>query len=395
MEILLKEGVVLFLKTGDIVEGTVIDKQGTRMFVDLGAKGTGIVYGREYYAASDLIRHMKIGDAISAKVVELDNTEGYTELSLREAGEEQRWSSLKKLMEDGAFFDLPVLEANRGGIILELKGVKGFLPASQLSAKNYPRIEGGDKEKIYQELQKLIGVTLHVKIIGVNPHENKLIFTEKTPELTENAEIHPVHYTIGQEVEGEITNIVDFGAFMRFSSSGPEGLIHISEIDWTLIEHPRDVLRIGEKVRAKVIDVQGDKVSFSLKRLKEDPWEHASKSFRKGDTIRGEITRFNPFGAFVLVDVPHIPSAQEESAPQTHINETNTPPEEERRETPDDTKTDKTHSKKVQGLVHISEFVTEANMKGMVEIGKSYDFKILLIDPKEHRLSLGLLRRET
>lgn len=406
METLLKNGAFSFLKIGDLVEGTVIAKRGTRMFVDLGLVGTGIVYGREYYAASDIVRHMKIGDTISAKVVELDNPEGYIELSLREAGEEKRWADLKKMMETNEILELPVLEANRGGLILEIKGIKGFLPASQLSEKNYPRIEGGDKEKIYHELQKLIGMPLRVKIIGVNPQENKLIFGEKDPEPSPESKALLTQYSVGQEVEGEITSVVDFGAFMKFGPSGLEGLIHISEIDWMLIDHPRDILSAGQNVRAKIIDIQGDKVSFSLKRLKEDPWDHASKNFRKGDVVRGQITRFNPFGAFVLVDMSFSSGEKENMLREEDASDP------EKKETGDsgialtsDAENGKNEEgekpivsdllqKKVQGLVHISEFGTETKMKETVETGKSYDFKILFIDPKEHRLSLGLMRQE-
>lgn len=405
METLLKDGAFSFLKIGDLVEGTVIAKRGTRVFVDLGVAGTGIVYGREYYAASDIVRHMKIGDTMSAKVVEPDNPEGYIELSLREAGEEKRWSDLEKMKEANDVLELPVLEANRGGLILEIKGIKGFLPASQLSEKNYPRIEGGDKEKIYQELQKLIGIALRVKIIGVNPQENKLIFAEKDQESSPESKALLTRYSVGQDVEGEITSVVDFGAFMKFDPSGLEGLIHISEIDWVLIDHPRDVLSTGQNVRAKIIDIQGDKVSFSLKRLKEDPWEHVSKNFRKGDVVRGQITRFNPFGVFALVDVSRSsegkenalreeasdPEKKEATDPEIHLAAAD---ESGRNEKSEKLPENELSQKKVQGLVHISEFGTETNMKETVETGKSYDFKILFIDPKEHRLSLGLLKQE-
>lgn len=350
MELLLKQGGgVLFPRIGEIVEGLVLERKGTRLFIDLGPRGMGIVYGREYYAAQEIIKGLKAGDQISAKVVETDNDEGYIELSLKDAGEEQRWFELKKLTQSGEMLELQVLEANRGGLILELKGVKGFLPASQLSSKNYPRVDGGDKEKIFQELQKLIGQKLKVKVLDTDPRENKLIFTERESDERAIREVL-AKYKIGDEAEGEITGVVDFGAFMKLEGTDIEGLIHISEIDWTLVQDPREFLKPGDKVKVKIIDIQGDKISLSLKALKENPWPKIEEKYKKGDAVKGRVTKLNPFGAFVRLD------------------------------------------QDFHGLIHISEFGTEDNMKKELEVGKEYDLKILMIDPQEHRISLGMVR---
>lgn len=351
METLLKNGLGALPKPGELVEGAMIDKKGARLYIDLGPFGTGLVYGREYFAAQDIIKNLNPGDPVSGKVVEPDNEEGYIELSLKEAGEERRWVDLRKFMQEGEVLDLPVLEANRGGLILEAKGIKGFLPASHLSGQHYPRVDGGDKEKIYVELQKLVGEPLKVKILDLDPKEGKLIFTEKGQTSGEIAAAFS-KYKVGDIVEGEITSVVDFGAFVKFDEAGLEGLIHISEIDWTLIEDPRDVLNAGDKVKAKVIDIRRDKISLSLKQLKEDPWSKVEEKYHKGDLIKAKVTKFNPFGAFAQLD------------------------------------------KDIHGLVHISEFGTEAKMRESLEVGQEYQFKILMIDPKEHRLSLGLLREE-
>lgn len=351
MEQLLKTGPGSLLKAGDIVEGEILQKDGPRLFVDLGIHGTGIIYGREYKAAHELIKSMKIGDLMSAKVVEPDNEEGYAELSLKEAGEDKRWLDLKKCMSDGTALELPVLEANRGGLILEAFDVKGFIPTSQLSSQHYPRVDGGEKEKILQELQKLVGQTIAVKILDVDQNENKLIFTERGQDEERLRQARGRH-KVGDMVEGEITGVVDFGAFLKFDEAGLEGLIHISEIDWSLIEDPRQVLKPGDTMKAKIIDIQGDKVSLSLKALKEDPWIKAAEKYKKGDEARAKVTKFNPFGAFAELGAG------------------------------------------VQGLVHISEFGTETRMKEELELDQEYDFKILLVDPREHRMSLGMTRKE-
>lgn len=371
MEQILRNSTAPFVKIGDIVEGAVIEKKGGKIFVDLGPWGVGVVYGREYYAAEELIKAMSPGERISAKVVDLDNEEGYKELSLQEAGREKRWLDLKKMKDDNIVLELSVQKANTGGLILHLPGIEGFLPASQLSSKNYPRVDGGDKDKIYQELQKLVGKPIKVRVLDLDPHENKLIFTEKG--LSQDAVRERVsHCTVGDIVEGIITGVVDFGAFMKFHLSSEkkdvlneasaeskdhvdadeestlEGLVHLSEIDWILIENPREVLKPGDKVRAKIIEIQGDKISLSLKQLKTDPWSKVADTFHKGDEISGTVTRLNPFGAFVEV------------------------------------------AKDIQGLAHVSEFGTEKQMREALKMGEKYQFKILLVEPKDHRMSLGM-----
>ncbi|MBI3627545.1 MAG: S1 RNA-binding domain-containing protein [Candidatus Sungbacteria bacterium] len=333
-------------KVGEIVEGTAIEKKGAKLFIDLGVRGTGIIYGREYYEAQDIIKNIEPDSLVTAKVVELDNDEGYVELSLKEAGREKSWRDLKDKMQAGEVLSLPVKEANRGGLILELHGVRGFLPVSQLALKHYPRVENGDKERILAELQKFMNQELKVKILDVNPYENKLIFSERDSDSAEMKE-KLAKYAKGDTVEGEITGVVNFGAFMKFDD-GLEGLIHISEIDWQLIEDPKAVLKVGEKKQAKIIDIEGDKISLSLKALTPDPWIAAGEKYKKGEIISGKVTKFNPYGAFVQID------------------------------------------ETIQGLAHISEFGTRTKMREVLELGKTYDFKIVSIDIPEHRLSLAL-----
>lgn len=338
------------LKPGDIVEGEVIEKKGARLFVDLGSRGTGIVYGREYYVAADVIKRLNPGERVTAKVVEPDNPEGYTELSLKEAGREKNWKDLERLMASGELLKLRVREANRGGLILEHLGVLGFLPASQLSAEHYPRVEGGDKEKIYEELKKLVGQELEVSVIDVDSPDGKLIFSEKTKE-TERVRQKLAAYRVGGVITGEVAGIVSFGAFVKFGD-GLEGLVHISEIDWQLISNPADVLKVGQTVQAKIVGIEGDKVSLSLKALKPDPWMKAEEKYPKGSVVSGTVAKFNPFGAFVKLDG------------------------------------------EIQGLAHISEFGTEAKMREMLKLDEPHEFRVLAVDAKEHRLALGPVRGE-
>ena len=230
--------------------------------------------------------------------------------------------------------------------MLEHLGVAGFLPASQLSQAHYPRVDGGDKEKIYEELKKLVGQELEVSVIDVSQHEDKLIFSEKTRE-TEAVRQKLSAYKVGDVIEGRVAGIVSFGAFVKFGDD-LEGLVHISEIDWQLISNPADVLTIGQAVQAKIIGVEGERVSLSLKALKPDPWAKVEERYKKGDLVSGLVTRFNTFGAFVKLD------------------------------------------DEIQGLAHVSEFDGEAEMREVLRLNQPHEFRVLSLDSKEHRLALGL-----
>lgn len=341
-------------QVGKIVEGKLINKARAAVFLDLGSLGAGIIFGREFLQARNELRRYKIGDTIFAKIVEIVNDDGYVELSLSQASSEMTWGRLRSAKEKDESLEIKILGANKGGLLSEVFNVPAFLPVSQLSPDHYPRVEKGDSVKILQELQKLIGQTLEIKIFDIDPREGKLIISEKAKE---NEKVKKVleNYKAGDVVEGEITGVTDFGVFIKFFGleSGEEieleGLIHISELDWQLIEDPADIVKIGEKVQAKIIEIKNNKVSLSLKALKSDPWDTVEEQFKKGDIVDAKVTKFNPFGVFVQL-------------------------------TP-----------KIQGLCHISEFGNKTNMESSLEIGKTYQFQILSIEPKEHRMSLKLV----
>lgn len=354
-----RENLIRPPRVGEIIEGKIIGKEKGALFLDLGAYGTGIIYGKEFYEARGELKDAKTGDKIFAKVIDLENEEGYVELSVKEAGEILAWETLKQKKESGETLTVKILGANKGGLLAEFLGIPAFLPVSQLSPEHYPRVEGGDTTKILRELQNFIGKELEVKVFDFSQKEGKLILSEKAKETEKIKEILK-NYKVGDMVEGEISGITNFGAFMKFGKENlegahpelVEGLIHISELDWKIIEDPSEIVKVGEKVKAKIIDISNDKVSLSLKALKKDPWKLIEKKYKKGDTAKGEVTKFNPFGAFVQI-------------------------------TP-----------KIQGLIHISEFGTQKKMQDTLKIGQKYDFQILLIDPKEHRMTLKLAKEE-
>lgn len=349
-------------KAGEIIKGKIISFSKSAVYLDLGALGTGIIFGREFYAARDALKKQKVGAELFAKVTDPENEDGYTELSFSEAGKELGWVKLERKKENDETITVKILGANKGGLLAEIDRIQGFLPVSQLSSEHYPRVESADKTKILQKLQKLIGQDLEVKIFDLDPKEEKLIFSEKATNTEKLKEILK-NYKVDDVVEGEITGIVDFGAFIKI---GPEleGLIHISELDWKLIENPSEAVQTGQKVKAKIIEITKDgRISLSLKALKKDPWQGMEKKYKKGDVTKGKVTKFNLFGAFVEI---------------TPYSETKSLDE------------DKDRSK-IQGLAHISEFGTQAKMGEKLKIGESYDFQILQIDPEEHRMSLRLV----
>lgn len=332
-------------EVGVLVEGTVIAIEKNSLYVDLGPIGTGIIYGSEFISARDTIKKIRVGDSIAAKVVERENENGYVELSLKEARQALIWEEAEDAIQKKTPFELIVKEANKGGLMLEWHGIKGFLPASQLSQEHYPRVENGSKEKIFSELQKFIGEKLTVFVLTADPKEDKLIFSEKGSEEKEHTE-RAEKYAVGQIIEGEVTGIVDFGLFVKIEE-GLEGLVHISEMDWGLVQDPRAMFKIGQTVTAQVIEIKDGKVSLSIKALRPNPWNEAEKKYKKGDIVKGVVIRHNKHGALVSIE------------------------------------------EGVAGLAHISEFGDLEKLKEILELGKVYSFKITLFEPKDQRLTFS------
>jgi small subunit ribosomal protein S1 len=327
-----------------LVEGPVIGIEKSSVYVDLAPFGAGIIYGREFINAKDIIKKISIGDVIKAKVVDVENENGYVELSLKEAKQALIWSEAEKAIKEKAIFNIEVKDANKGGLILEWQGISGFLPASQLKTEHYPRVLDSDKDKILKELKKLVGEKLGVMIISILPKEGKLIFSEKENNPEEKKEVLS-KYTIGDSLECTVAGIVDFGVFLKIED-GLEGLVHISELDWGLVEDPRNLFKVGEKVQAKVIEIKDGKISLSIKALKENPWKEFEGKLKKGDIVKGVVIKFNKHGALVSI------------------------------------------KQGVAGLVHHSNFGSETKLREKLELGKTYTFQITLFDPKEQRMTL-------
>ncbi len=328
----------------DVVEGPVIAIGRARVFVDLHPFGTGIIYGREYLSARETLKNVNVGDTITAKVVGFDNDESYIELSLREARQALIWNEAEIALQKKTVFELPITEANKGGLIIAWNGLQGFLPASQLAPAHYPRVPDGDKDKIFVELKKLVGTKIEVQVITASPKEQKLIFTEKGAGTSERTSLVE-KYHAGDVLDGIVTGATDFGVFVKLEE-GLEGLVHISEMDWALVENPKTRYKAGDHIKVKVIDVKEDKVSLSIKALIDDPWKAAGAKYKKDQKVEAVVIKYNKHGALASIE------------------------------------------EGVAGLVHISEFASEQELRQKLELGKVYPFTITFFEPKDRRMTL-------
>lgn len=335
-------------REGDVIETELIKKTSREAYFDVGSFGTGILYGLEFLNAKNIIRNLKVGDRIPAKITSLDNSSDYVELSLSEAEKQQVWSQIKELQESGEIIKAKVVSMNSGGLTLNLLSLKAFLPISQLSSDHQPKVADGDRDKLLEELKKLIGEELNVKIIDLNPRSNKLIVSEREG-VGINVKELLAEYQIGQEVDGLISGIADFGVFVRFiDNPGLEGMVHISELDHRLVDNPKEIVKLNDTVRVKIIDIKNNRVFLSLKALKTDPWERVAERYEVGQEVKGFVYKFNPFGAVINLDG------------------------------------------QIQGMIHISKFGGLEEMKKELLPDQEYRFIVESLNPGEKRLTLNI-----
>ncbi len=361
MDKLLSENVVEFPSVGETLIGKVIDVSSSEMYLDLGPFGTGLVMGKEIKDGMGT-QKIKIGDIVSATITDMENEEGYIELSIREASYEKAWDDIERKKEIQEKIKTKVINANKGGLLIEINGIAGFLPVSQLSSQNYPRVEDGDKNKILNLLKKLVGKELEVCILDIDREAEKLIASEKIAQSEKDKEVIS-SFKVGDVVSGEVSGVVDFGAFVKFPQKSQnnseekkiEGLVHISELAWQLIENPRVIVKVGDKVDAKIIGIDNDKISLSIRALQTDPWGDVAKKYNIGDVVKGKVHKINHFGAFVYLD------------------------------------------QDIHGLAHISEMLetySGKNINELIKVGEEYSWKILSIEARDHRMGLVLVNEK-
>jgi len=359
MEDLLKDNLPVIPEEGTKIKGKVLEIDTHALFVDLGEMGTGIIYGKEVKDGFGGNRKkLKLGDEITASVISQENEEGYVELSVREAIREEAWRDLSKKKNTGEIMAVKILDANKGGLMVEVNNITGFMPVSQLTAEHYPRVEDGDKNKIFEILKSYVNTEMKVCVIDAILDEEKLIVSEKEA-YKEEEKKNISEFKVGDVIEGEVSGVVDFGAFVKFfppsrkdskdDADKLEGLVHISQLDWKLIDNPRDVVAIGDKVRAKIISIDDTRISLSVRELKADPWTKVGAKYKAGDIVEGIVNKLNHFGAFV------------------YLNED------------------------IHGLSHISEFISRypgKNVDEVIQTGETYFWQIMSMDPNKHRMGL-------
>jgi len=326
---------------GDVIEVTVISANRDTIMVDVAGLATGVIPEKEF---SSEVSKLKPGEKINAYVINAENDNGYVILSLKRAEREKLWGMLEKRNSTNETIAVKVVQANKGGLVAEYGNMQGFIPVSQLSAKHYPRVDG-DRAKIKQKLEELVGQNLEVKIINYDRASNKIVFSEKAigdEVLEEKAK----DFEVGQKVKGKITGIVDFGLFVDIG--GIEALVHISQVAWQRINNLKDHYKIAQEIEAEIVNIDGARVSLSMKKLLPDPWNTEVKALKLGSKVRGEVTKITPYGAFVKL------------------------------------------SPNLEGLFHVSQLEEGQDIKELIETGKNYDFEVTAIEPELRKISLKL-----
>lgn len=331
------------LTAGEVITGTVLSMRKHEVLIDLGAQGVGFVPRREV----GFSRSLKEGDEVTASVVDPELDNGYSLLSLRKAVKDRGWEEVTARQESGEIIEVSPYDANRGGLLVEFEGVRGFLPVSQLSAEHYPRVGSSDKDEILQRLNALVGQALKVRILDADRKANKLIFSEKEAIKDGLAERFE-KLKVGDTVTGVVTGVVDFGVFVNVE--GIEGLVHISEISWERVNNPSDYVKVGQSIDAKIISIDKERLSLSIKQLSEDPWLSEVEKFKPGTSVEGTVTRITPFGAFVQI------------------------------------------SPAVEALVHVSELgdIEGADPEKVFTLNERKEFTVLDIDKDNRKISLSL-----
>lgn len=343
MDELLASDSVKQVVAGEVVTGHVLSVKKHEVLIDLGAQGVGYVPRREV----GLGRQLNVGDEVTASVVDTELENGYSLLSLRKAAKDRGWEEVQAKMDAAEIIEVAPYDANRGGMLVEYEGVRGFLPVSQLSAEHYPRVGSADKDEILARLNALVGQTLKVRILDCDRKANKLIFSEKEAVKDGLAERFE-QLKVGDTVSGIVTGVVDFGAFVNVD--GIEGLVHISEISWERVNNPSDYVKVGQTVEAKIISIDKERLSLSMKQLTQDPWLDEVEKFKKGEKVEGTVTRITPFGAFVQI------------------------------------------SPAVEALVHISELGSgnDVDPEKVFTLNERKEFVVLDIDKENRKISLSL-----
>jgi small subunit ribosomal protein S1 len=339
------------LKYGDVMDGVIMHLDREEILVDIGSKSEGIVPSREYSSlSSDERQALSVGDTILVFVVQPENQEGHAVVSIDRARQEKSWRRLQEIHEANEVIEAEVTNYNKGGLLVNLDGVRGFVPASQVS-----EIRGGDEASKQADMARLIGTSLPLKVIEINRHRNRLILSERQA-VQERRDVMKERLieelSEGEVRKGRVSSICDFGAFVDIG--GADGLVHLSELSWSRVRHPSEVLRVGQEVDVYVlgINAQEKKIALSIKRTQAEPWSRVAAAYEVGQLVRGTVTQLANFGAFARIEDG------------------------------------------IEGLIHVSELVDDrvTHPKQVVTEGDDLLLRIIRIDPQRRRMGLSLRR---
>lgn len=339
------------LKYGDVLEGTIMHVDRDELLVDIGSKAEGIVPSKEYSSlTSDEKEAIQVGDTLLVFVVQAENNEGHPVVSIDRAKQEKSWRKLQEIHEANDVIEAEVVNYNKGGLLVNLDGVRGFVPASQVS-----EIRGGDESSKQADMARLIGTKLPLKVIEINRHRNRLILSERqaVQERRDAMKENLIQeLTEGEVRTGTVSSICDFGAFVDIG--GADGLVHLSELSWSRVRHPNELLKIGQEVQVYVLGINSSekKIALSIKRTQAEPWSRVENSYEVGQLVRGTVTQLANFGAFARIEDG------------------------------------------IEGLIHVSELADERvqHPKQVVQEGQDLLLRIIRIDPQRRRMGLSLRR---
>jgi small subunit ribosomal protein S1 len=330
---------------GDIIDGVVVRVDPDEVLVDVGSKSEGVISSRELGTREAGTPDLHSGDHIKVFVLQPENEDGNVVLSLRRARAESVWIKAQDQQASGEMMDAEVREQNKGGLIVNILGLRGFLPTSQVS-RTYS-----------SNLQELVGQRIGVKILEVNRKRNRLIVSQKAAFDEDRARQRGELFEklkIGDEIQGKVSGLTTYGAFVNLGAA--DGLIHISELSWDRVANVGDVLQVGQDVQVKVIKLDPDtsRISLSLRQLGQDPWDHIEKRFPPGAIVEGEVTKIKKYGAFLQI------------------------------------------GDGIEGLLHISELAWEhvEHTEDVVQVGQKLKVRVLQADRSRRRISLSLKQAE-
>ncbi|HEX6121992.1 MAG TPA: S1 RNA-binding domain-containing protein [Ktedonobacterales bacterium] len=353
MQRLLEEEEAQFrtIKRGDVVEGQIVHMDADEILVDIGLKSEGVLSTKELPATGyGSLSEINVGDTVLVYVMQPETPDGHPLVSIKRARQERQWRIAQEQYERGELLEAEVIDHNKGGLIVNLEGIRGFVPISQIL--NLKREDSADNAETQTKLQAMVGRKLQLKIIEINRNRNRLILSERLAVQEWRARRREEllnELQVGEVRQGVVSNLANFGAFVDLG--GADGLVHISQLAWSRVNHPSEVLKVGQKVEVQVLSVDKDKkkIALSIKRAEVDPWTTVEQRYTVSQLVNGTITKIAPFGAFARIEDG------------------------------------------VEGLIHLSELPAGTqDPKAVLREGEEVTVRILRIDPERRRLGLSL-----